>query len=87
MSAVGANVVTARDSVSATLANEEHAKLLEVGVGAPLLQILGVGLGDDGQPLRFTEAYYRGDRFTFELEAAPPSGVTWDMAIRQRSIA
>ena len=87
MTAVGAKVVTVRDTVSATLASDMHAGLLQTGVGAALLEIHGLGFGDDGRPLRFTEAFYRGDRFTFELEAAPPSDLTFDIAVRQLSPA
>ena len=87
MTAVGAKVVTVRDTVSATLANEMHATLLNTEVGAALLEIHGLGYGDDGRPLRFTKAFYRGDRFTFELEAAPPSDMTFDIAVRQLSPA
>ena len=83
MIAVGARVVTVRDTVSATLANDLHASLLNTDVGAALLEIQGLGFGDDGSPLRFTEAFYRGDRFTFQLEAAPPSDMTFDIAVRR----
>lgn len=83
MISVGARVVTVRDTVSATLANELHASLLNTNVGGPLLEIHGLGFGDDGSPLRFTEAFYRGDRFTFQLEAAPPSDMTFDIAVRR----
>ena len=87
MTFVGAKVVTVRDTVSATLANDMHAALLKTEVGAALLEIHGLGFGDDGRPLRFTEAFYRGDRFTFELEAAPPSDMTFDIGVRQLSPA
>lgn len=85
MAAVGARVATARDTVSAGLANEEHASLLATRVGAALLEIHGIGYGDDGRPLRFTEAFYRGDRFAFELEATPPSALAFDLAVRRTS--
>jgi GntR family transcriptional regulator len=85
MAAVGARVVTTRDTVVATVANDEHAALLNTTTGAALLEVHGPGFGDDGKPLRYTEAFYRGDRFAFELEAANPSEMTAGIAVRSSS--
>ncbi|MEE8600300.1 GntR family transcriptional regulator [Euzebya tangerina] len=82
MTEVGAAVVTAKDTVSATLAGHAVARHLGVAEGAPILQIVGVGYADSAKPLRYTEAQYRGDRFTFDLDAGPPSELGFDIAVK-----
>lgn len=81
MTKVGATVTTARDVVSATLADDELVKHLDIDPNAPILRISSVGHSASGVPLRYTEAHYRGDRFTFDLQATAPSEVEFDIAM------
>ena len=81
MAQVGASVVTSSDEVSATLAGERVASHLGVGGDAPVLRMVGTGYSADHAPLRYTEAWYRGDRFTFTLQSGPPSEVAFDLLL------
>lgn len=78
---VGARVANAKDVVSATLADELTARCLGLDTGAPILRIIGTGFSDAGEPLRYTEAQYRGDRFRFDVSAGPPSQVDFDISL------
>ena len=57
-----------RDSIDALAAVGEFAKLLEVPVGVPLLRKQGTVFSDKLEPLRYSESYYRADRFKFVTE-------------------
>jgi len=63
----GARVSHARDTIEAVSATGEEAKLLGVRKGSALVRIEGVGLSASLEPLRYSEALYRGDRFRFGL--------------------
>ena len=54
-------------SIEATLATEEEHTLLDVDIGAPILQIERVTIAEDGKPLEFLVASYRGDRFKYQV--------------------
>ena len=45
-----------------------EAELLEVKVGFPILYIVGTNYDQNNQPFEHSESYYRGDRFTFNVE-------------------
>lgn len=68
MAAVGARVERAEDRVEAVVATGEEAELLRVPVGAPLVFIHGVAFSAANEPVRYSEALYPGDRWTFSLE-------------------
>jgi GntR family transcriptional regulator, N-acetylglucosamine utilization regulator len=67
MQQVGARLVDARDTVEAVVGTGDASELLQVAPGTALLRQTGVGLSSTGEPLRYTEALYRGDRFRFNL--------------------
>lgn len=67
MTAAGARVADARDTIEAVSATGAEAKLLRVRKGTALVRIAGVGFSASHVPLRYTEGLYRGDRFRFEL--------------------
>lgn len=76
MRGVGATVAYARDRVEAVLADADDAALLGVTAGAPLIFIEGVALTPSLKPVRFTEGYYRGDRFRFSVDTTQPADLT-----------
>lgn len=54
-------------SIEATLATEHDHSWLGVEVGAAILHIERVTLAEDGTPLEFLLASYRGDRFKYQV--------------------
>jgi GntR family transcriptional regulator len=68
MAGVGARVAESRDGVEAVIATGEDAKLLGVPAGHPLVRITGVAYSSALEPLRYSEALYRGDRFRFPVD-------------------
>jgi GntR family transcriptional regulator len=64
---LGAKVATVEDTLEAVRADLENAHLLHVGEGTPLIHITGTAYGQDLRPIRYSEAYYRGDRFKFRV--------------------
>jgi GntR family transcriptional regulator len=63
----GLRVAYSKDTVQATLVAAEDRGLLQLPVGAPVLQVEGVAYTANGQPLRFTRAIYRGDMFRLSM--------------------
>ena len=76
MRTVGAGVAHAKDRVEAVLADTDDARLLAVSPGAPLLLIEGTAYTSSMKPVRFTEGYYRGDRFRFSVDTTLPADLT-----------
>jgi GntR family transcriptional regulator len=68
MAAVGARVTESRDGLEAVVAVGEDAKLLGVHAGHPVVLITGVAYSTALEPLRYSEALYRGDRFRFSVD-------------------
>jgi GntR family transcriptional regulator len=68
MAAVGARVERSEDQVEAVLATGEDARLLGLQPGAPLVFVHGVAFSSSNEPVRYTEALYPGDRWTFRVE-------------------
>jgi GntR family transcriptional regulator len=68
MAAMGGRVETARDQLEAVAAIGEDAALLGLRPGAPLVFIHGTAYSVSGEPLRYTEALYRADRFRFGVD-------------------
>jgi GntR family transcriptional regulator len=64
----GARVAYTNDTIEAVLASPEDARLLAVRTGAPLVFISGVAFSLDMEPMRSTQALYRGDRFRFRVD-------------------
>jgi GntR family transcriptional regulator len=63
----GLSVAYTRDSVQSALVGPEDRHLLEMPAGSPVLDVEGVAYTDNGQPMRFTRAIYRGDMFRLEV--------------------
>lgn len=54
--------------IEAVAATEDEARLLQVQLGAPLLQIESTSYAPDGKPVEYFLAKRRGDRTRFEFE-------------------
>jgi GntR family transcriptional regulator len=54
--------------IGVSLANEYEAELLNIDVGAPLLELESVGYLQDGSPVEYFHSLHRGDRTKFEVE-------------------
>jgi GntR family transcriptional regulator len=68
MSALGGRVEHSRDMLEAVTATSEDAALLGLPQGAPLIFIHGTAFASSGEPLRYSESLYRGDRFRFSVD-------------------
>jgi GntR family transcriptional regulator len=73
MRAEGARIADARDFVESVQATAEQARLLGVSAGAPLLRIEGTAYAANMEPVRYTDALYRGDRFRFGIDTQRPA--------------
>jgi GntR family transcriptional regulator len=68
MAAVGARVERSEDRVEAVLATGEEAELLGLRPGAPLVFIRGTAYSGANEPVRYSEALYPGERWTFRVD-------------------
>ena len=75
MIAAGARVAHTNDTIECVLARGETAHLLQVASGAPLVFINGVAYSQDMEPVRHSEALYRGDRFRFRVDTTGTSDI------------
>ncbi|MGB3909788.1 MAG: GntR family transcriptional regulator [Pseudolysinimonas sp.] len=75
MTSLGRSVTIARDHVEAVEATPDVASALECELGAAVLRVRGVGINASGEIQRYTEAHYRGDRFSFALATGEPGDV------------
>jgi len=57
-----------RRFLEAVVAKKQEADLLDVEVGAPLIQLKSVSYLQDDQPIEYFHAFHRGDRSRFETE-------------------
>ncbi|MFI7321409.1 GntR family transcriptional regulator [Streptomyces venezuelae] len=64
---VGVRISRITDTVEATLADPETARLLEVPLLSPILHYTGVTYDEDGRTLDVARIHYRGDRFSFSV--------------------
>jgi GntR family transcriptional regulator len=64
----GLVIAHGRRTVEAVAADEHMSKLLQVPLGAPLIQLESVSYLEDGTPLEYYIAFHRGDRSRFEVE-------------------
>ncbi|MBS1676490.1 MAG: GntR family transcriptional regulator [Actinobacteria bacterium] len=68
----GVRARSSRRVLTAALADEELATLLEVRVGAPLVELESVSYREiDGLPFEAYRAHHRGDRTRFEIDTTP----------------
>ncbi len=63
----GVAVSSARQIISATVADTTIAAALEVDVGAPLLEVRRVVYDQDGRAVEYIQALYRPDRYHYEV--------------------
>lgn len=63
----GVRIAHATQTVTATLATPEIAAALKVDIGAPLLAITRVNFDEAGVGVQHLQAYYRPDRYRFEM--------------------
>jgi len=64
----GVQVASARQTVSATLADPIVASALDIDAGAALLEITRIVSDRDGRPVEFIRVLYRPDRYQFEMD-------------------
>lgn len=63
----GITTVLAHERIGATVADEEHAELLEEEIGAPLLTMERKSFANDGSVIEFGYHVYRASRYSFEV--------------------
>lgn len=63
----GARIARAVQTVTATLATPEIADALKMDIGGPLLSLERVNFDQDGMGVQHLQAYYRPDRYRFEM--------------------
>lgn len=61
-------IVRGRRLIDAVGANEHQSNLLEIELGSPLIRIESISYLDDGTPIEYFHALFRGDRSRFEVE-------------------
>ncbi|WP_243292053.1 GntR family transcriptional regulator [Bacillus sp. FJAT-47783] len=59
---------TATQTLEASIANEQDAKLLKINKGAPILGIQRATYLEDSTPLEVVYSLYRGDRYKFMID-------------------
>ena len=64
----GLFIVRGRRLIEAVAANDLESKLLQVERGSPLVMLDSISYLDDGRPIEYYHAVYRGDRSRFEVE-------------------
>lgn len=71
----GLRVARGRRAIEAIAVNEPEARLLQIEAGAPVIRMESVSYLEDGRPIEYFDALFRGDRSRFELEVAHFSGL------------
>lgn len=72
----GVRLARVEDLVQTAPATPQDARLLDVGIGVPMLLIERTGWGTDDRPVEWTRSVFRGDRFSFIAHTlVPPAGV------------
>jgi GntR family transcriptional regulator len=69
-SSYGLKMDRVKRGIEAVAATEKEARLLQVELGSPLLQIESTSYAPDGRPVEYFLAKRRGDRTRFEFELA-----------------
>jgi GntR family transcriptional regulator len=73
--ACGLRVARGRRAIEAVAVNEREARLLQIESGAPVIRMESISYLQDGRPIEYFDALFRGDRSRFELEVARFSGL------------
>jgi GntR family transcriptional regulator len=67
LEAAGLHAGSAEQTLSATLADDEVAALLNVAIGAPLVRLRRTVLDLVGQPMMFQQSLYRPDLYEYHM--------------------
>jgi GntR family transcriptional regulator len=70
----GLQVSRGHRRIEAVAVNEPEARLLQVETGAPVIRMESISYLQDGRPIEYFDALFRGDRSRFELEVARFAG-------------
>jgi len=71
----GLRVARGRRGIEAIAVNEREARLLQIEAGSPVIRMESISYLQDGRPIEYFDALFRGDRSRFELEVARFSGI------------
>ena len=72
--AAGVEAGTAEQRVSATLADLEVARLLQIDVGAPLVELTRIVRNADERPIELIQGLYRPDRYEYRVKVSRSTG-------------
>ena len=83
----GHRVASVRQTITAGIASEDDAALLDVAVGSPLLLVRRLALDQDKQPLALSDHRYLAHRFSLEVEfnGWPVAGGDTPPGLRERA--
>ncbi len=83
----GHRVASVRQTITAGIASADDAALLDVAVGAPLLLVRRLALGQDKAPLALSDHRYLAHRFSLEVEfnSWPVAGADTPPGLRDRA--
>jgi GntR family transcriptional regulator len=70
----GITVGTAEQTLTASAADAKVAEVLDVPIGAPLIQMNRLSLDTKQQPIEFFVSYYRPDRFEYRMTLSRVQG-------------
>ncbi|RME66856.1 MAG: UTRA domain-containing protein, partial [Alphaproteobacteria bacterium] len=70
----GIKIARARQTITATLADNAIAPALQVKVSSPLLKVLRVVFNDKERPVEYITAYYRPDLYQLNLNLSRVQG-------------
>jgi GntR family transcriptional regulator len=65
-------VVIVHEQLEATLPDDDTASLLGIDLTQPVLALRAVVRDEQGRPLQLSEAFYRADRYRYELDTRLP---------------
>jgi len=63
----GVQITSVHQTIAATLADPVFADYLGIEIGEPVLEVERTYFGVDGHPVNFSTAFYRTDRYRFEI--------------------
>jgi GntR family transcriptional regulator len=69
----GVTLLEAQETIETVPAPPREAHLLGTDVGLPLLLLSRHSLGEDGEPVEYVRAFYRGDRYKFVAHLQRPT--------------
>ena len=72
----GVRIASAEQTISARLSDPGVARLLEVGVGTPLLAVARTVYAEGGRPVQLLRGLYRPDRYEYRMQLTRSGGDT-----------